>query len=220
MNPLKSVEEAREIAAGVLLTWAAAERSDADTLPLGRMEDRSPSLWPMEPEDDDVDLRVTRSAGPLWTLAGMVRVNRPWRLVLGLRGALAANVATAAFGLVSSPAVGAIWLLTGATAAGGALTRAVTDRDESERTLAGMLLVRAGDRSVPVVTEAILSGRESIALIDVLASIGSEAARDALVRVSRAAAPAVDPVVAAAAAEALRTLDQVQGRERGNSRDI
>ena len=116
--------------------------------------------------------------------------------------------------------VGVIWLLTGAAAAGRALTRAITDGGENERTLAGMLLVRAGDRSVPVVTEAILSGRGSPALIEVLASIGSEAARDALVRVSRAAAPAVDPVVAAAAAEALRTLDQVQGRERGNSRDI
>ena len=117
-------------------------------------------------------------------------------------------------------AVGAIWLLTGAAAAGRALTRAVIDGGEDERTLAGMLLVRAGDRSVPVVTEAILSGRGSTALIDVLASIGSQAARDALVRVSRAAPPAVDPAVAAAAAEALRTLDQVQGRERGNSRDI
>jgi hypothetical protein len=80
--------------------------------------------------------------------------------------------------------------------------------------------VRAGDRSVPVVTEAILSGRGSPELIDVLASIGSEAARDALVRVSRAAAPAVDPTVAAAAAEALRTLDQIPHREPGNSRDI
>jgi len=117
-------------------------------------------------------------------------------------------------------AVGAVWLLTGAAAAGRALTRAITDGGEDERTVAGMLLVRAGDRSVPVVAEAILSGRGSTALIDVLASIGSEAARDALVRVSRAAAPAVDPAVAAAAAEALRTLDQVQGRERGNSRDI
>jgi hypothetical protein len=117
-------------------------------------------------------------------------------------------------------AVGAVWLLTGATAAGRALTRAITDGGEDERTLAGMLLVRAGDRSVPVVAEAILSGRGSTALIDVLASIGSEAARDALVRVSRAAAPAVDPAVAAAAAEALRTLDQVQGRERGNTQDI
>jgi hypothetical protein len=117
-------------------------------------------------------------------------------------------------------AVGAVWLLTGATAAGRALTRAITDGGEDERTLAGMLLVRAGDRSVPVVAEAILSGRGSTALIDVLASIGSEAARDALVRVSRAAAPAVDPAVAAAPAEAQRTLDQVQGRERGNSQDI
>jgi hypothetical protein len=112
-------------------------------------------------------------------------------------------------------AVGVVWLLTGAAAAGRALTRAITDCDESERTLAGMLLVRAGDRAVPVVTEAILSGRGSTALIDVLASIGSPAAHDALVHVSRAAAPAVDPVVAAAAAQALRTLDQVQGRERG-----
>lgn len=117
-------------------------------------------------------------------------------------------------------AVGAVWLLTGAAAAGRALTRAITDCGESERTLAGMLLVRAGDRSVPVVTDAILSGHGSTALIDVLASIGSEAARDALVRVSRMAAPAVDAVVAAAAAEALRTLDQVRGRERGNSPDV
>jgi uncharacterized membrane protein YidH (DUF202 family) len=43
-------------------------------------------------------------------LAGMVRVNRPWRLVLELRSALAAAVATAAFGLVSSP----VWEISGA----------------------------------------------------------------------------------------------------------
>jgi hypothetical protein len=110
VNPLKPAEEAREIAAGVILEWAARERLDADARPLRRLEDRSPNLRPMEPEDDDVDLRVTRSAGPLWMLAGMVRVNRPWRLVLGLRGALAASVATAAFGLVSSP----VWQVGGA----------------------------------------------------------------------------------------------------------
>ena len=110
VNPLKPAEEALEIAAGVILEWAARERSDADTRPLRRLQDRSPSLRPGEPEDDDVDLRVTRSAGPLWTLVGMVRVNRPWRLVLGLRGALAASVATAAFGLVSSP----VWQVSGA----------------------------------------------------------------------------------------------------------
>jgi hypothetical protein len=37
-------------------------------------------------------------------------VNRPWRLVLGLPGALAAAVATAAFGLVSSP----VWQISAA----------------------------------------------------------------------------------------------------------
>ncbi len=110
MNPLRPAEETREIAAGIILEWVARERADGDTSPLRRLEDRSPSLRQMEPEDDDVDLRVTRSAGPLWTLAGMVRVNRPWRLVLGLRGALAASVATAAFGLVSSP----VWQVSGA----------------------------------------------------------------------------------------------------------
>jgi hypothetical protein len=73
------------------------------------MDDRSRDLHSIEPDDEDVDLRVTRSAGPLWTLAGMVRVNRPWRLVLGLRGAVAAGVATAAFGLVSGP----VWQVSG-----------------------------------------------------------------------------------------------------------
>jgi hypothetical protein len=97
------------MAVDIILEWAARERSDADTRPLRRLEDRSPNLRPVEPEDDDVDLWVTRSGSPLWTLAGMVRVNRPWRLVLGLRGALAASVATAAFGLVSSP----IWEISG-----------------------------------------------------------------------------------------------------------
>ncbi|MGH4012076.1 MAG: hypothetical protein ACRDTH_28615 [Pseudonocardiaceae bacterium] len=43
-------------------------------------------------------------------LVGMVRVNRPWRLVLGLRGALAAALATAAFGLVYTT----VWQLSSA----------------------------------------------------------------------------------------------------------
>ena len=81
--------------------------------------------------------------------------------------------------------------------------------------------MRAGDRSVPVVTEAILSGANRSRRIDALAEHRQRSPRAMRWSgVSRAAAPAVDPVVAAAAAEALRTLDQVQGRERGNSRDI
>lgn len=114
LNVLKPTEEARDLVAGVILEWAARNRSVPDPGPLPQVEDLPGDLHPVEPEDDDVDLRVTRSAGPLWMLAGMVWVNRPWRLVLGLRGAIAAAVATAAFGLVNGP----VWEISGAISAG------------------------------------------------------------------------------------------------------
>jgi len=86
-------------------------------------------------------------------------------------------------------AFGATWRLTGITAAGHALLDAVTAGGETERTLAGMLLVKAGDRSVPVVTEAVLAGRAPADLVDVLASINTADARAALVRVAQAPMP-------------------------------
>ncbi len=104
-------------------------------------------------------------------------------------------------------AVGAAWRLTGAIAAGRALTRAADADPEDERALAGMLLVRAGDRSVPVVAEALRGGTGSTGLVDVLASIGSDAARAALARVADEAGPAV----ATAADVALRDLDRQRG---------
>jgi hypothetical protein len=113
-------------------------------------------------------------------------------------------------------AIGATWRLTGASAAGRALVTAAAGDRETERTLAGMLLVQAGDRSVPVVTEAILTGPAAVELVQVLASIGTRGARDALGRVSRADPARVAPEVAAAAAEALRTLDRIQ--EPGDER--
>ena len=114
-------------------------------------------------------------------------------------------------------AVGATWRLTGIRAAGDALVTAAATGAGTERTLAGMLLVRAGDRSVPVVTEAILSGRDPGALVDVLASIGTDGAREALVRVSQTPRPVVSPEARDSAAEALRTLDAIRSQddERG-----
>ncbi|MCX2729892.1 hypothetical protein OOZ19_06545 [Saccharopolyspora sp. NFXS83] len=55
-------------------------------------------------DDNEVDIRytATRTRGRLRLLSGMVRTNQPWRLVFGLRNALAAAVATSAFGLSSS----------------------------------------------------------------------------------------------------------------------
>lgn len=56
------------------------------------------------PEHGDIDVRyaATRYRGKLRLLSGMVRTNRPWRLIFGLSSALAAAVATSAFGLSSS----------------------------------------------------------------------------------------------------------------------
>lgn len=113
--------------------------------------------------------------------------------------------------------VGATWRLTGIPAAGDALVTAVTSGAESDRMLAGMLLVRAGDRSVPVVAEAILTGRSAADLVDVLASISTDDARAALVRVSQAPPSVVAPETTGAAAEALRTLDQIRGLDDGLS---
>ena len=93
----------------------------------------------------------------------------------------------------------------------------MTTGGESERMLAGIMLVRAGDRSVPVVTEAILTGSGSADLVDVLASIGSDDAREALVRVSQARRTTVTEDLEAAAAEALRRLAEIRREDGGPS---
>lgn len=55
-------------------------------------------------QDGEVDVRysATRTRGRARLLSGMVRTNQPWRLVFGLRSALAGALATSAFGLSSS----------------------------------------------------------------------------------------------------------------------
>ncbi|OZM74701.1 hypothetical protein CFN78_00160 [Amycolatopsis antarctica] len=59
-----------------------------------------------EAADNETDVGVrystTRVRGRLRLVSGMVRTNRPWRLVFGLSSAFAAAVATSVFGLTSS----------------------------------------------------------------------------------------------------------------------
>jgi len=61
------------------------------------------------PPGEDVDVRYTAAAWRGWfrLLSGMVRTNRPWALIFGLSSALAAALATSAFGLSSST----IWMI-------------------------------------------------------------------------------------------------------------
>jgi hypothetical protein len=56
------------------------------------------------PDDDDIDLRFVAAVmrGNLRLLAGMVRANRPWRLIARLSRALAAAAAAVAFALVTA----------------------------------------------------------------------------------------------------------------------
>jgi hypothetical protein len=63
----------------------------------------------VEPPDDDVDLRFVAAVvrGNLRLLAGMVRTNRPWRLIVRLSRALAAATAAVVFALVTSD----LWVL-------------------------------------------------------------------------------------------------------------
>jgi hypothetical protein len=83
---------------------------------------------------------------------------------------------------------------------------AATTGDENDQVLAKMLLVKAGSRSVPTVTRTLLADPAAVGLVEVLASIGTDDARDALRRLSQAS-PHRE-----AAAEALRTLDAIRAR--------
>ena len=108
-------------------------------------------------------------------------------------------------GSVKLLAAGAAWRIAGLDAAGRTLVDAAADDAESEQMLAGMLLVKAGNRSVPLVANALSAGVTSLELVDVLASIGTTYARDALGDLAASA----EGEVAAAAADAIRTLDEM-----------
>ncbi|WP_017571090.1 hypothetical protein, partial [Nocardiopsis halotolerans] len=56
----------------------------------------------VEPEQEGVDVRMLASRGKTRLLMGMVRDNRPWRLVLGMTGPLVGAFAFSAFYLINT----------------------------------------------------------------------------------------------------------------------
>jgi hypothetical protein len=90
------------------LVGESLELGDGGSRRRARVGDRIASLAApvraVEPADDDIDLRFVAAVvrGNVRLLAGMVRANRPWRLIVRLSRALAAAAATVVFALVTA----------------------------------------------------------------------------------------------------------------------
>ncbi len=96
----------------------------------------------------------------------------------------------------------AAWRVTGIRAAGRPLVDALGSTDEDVRTIAGMLLVKAGKSAEPLLTEA-LARRENLPMVlSVLADIGDPDVESQIQSFSSD----TDPEVSRAAKEALRIL--------------
>jgi len=77
-------------------------------------------------------------------------------------------------------ATGSAWLLTGADSLGRKLIDELINGDEDTRTLAGMFLVKGGERGRRLVVDALQNGAEAPELVTVLQSIGGPEAEAAL----------------------------------------
>ena len=113
------------------------------------------------------------------------------------------------FGMSSSIKVlmaGASWRLFGSLRAGEILLRALSGDDEQNRMLAGMSLVKAGQRSLRLIENKINEEKGSVPLIRLLPDIGGEDARYLLELI--AARNSGD--MAEAATECIDLLDRVK----------
>lgn len=75
---------------------------------------------------------------------------------------------------------GTTWRTFGLNDAGRTLLETMSGSDEQERMLAGMSLVKAGDRSIDLIEKAIASNYASPAIISLLADLGGPKAHSIL----------------------------------------
>ena len=97
----------------------------------------------------------------------------------------------------------AAWRATRFARFGAAIAAALASGDETTRTAAGILLVRAASRSLPPLRENLRRGVAVALSLRVLGDIGGREARSAIEPYARSA----DPAIAAAAGDALRAVD-------------
>lgn len=88
-----------------------------------------------------------------------------------------------------------VWRMTGSARAGAALARALGSPDETNRTAAGMLLVRGGVRALPLLRQNLQRGVAVALSLRVLGDVGGPEAETLIEPYQRD----LDPQVAAAA---------------------
>ncbi len=96
----------------------------------------------------------------------------------------------------------AAWRTTGSSPAGRRLVRVLSSPDETNRTVAGILLVRAGERSVRLLRDALARGESVPMALRLLGDIG---ARELTGEIGEYA-KSEDPAIARAARDALQAL--------------
>ncbi|MEX1125302.1 MAG: hypothetical protein WEE53_06515 [Acidimicrobiia bacterium] len=101
---------------------------------------------------------------------------------------------------------GVAWRTVGAESAGDTLLHAFGSGDEQDRTLAGISIVKAGERSINLIEKARSGGRLTPSLVRLLADIGGPKSRGLLAEIATGSGP-----MAAAAYESLDLLDQIDG---------
>lgn len=100
---------------------------------------------------------------------------------------------------------GVAWRTVGSKTAGKELLEAFTSDDEQDRTLAGISLVKAGDRSIDLIEKASARGRLTPELVRLLADIGGPKSEALLSDLAGRKGPVAD-----AAAESLELLEQIE----------
>ncbi|MEN8235439.1 MAG: hypothetical protein ABFR89_11025 [Actinomycetota bacterium] len=99
---------------------------------------------------------------------------------------------------------GLVWRTVGSSGAGSTLLEAMSGADEQERMLAGMSLVKAGERSIGLIEEAYESGRATAPVVRLLPDLDGPQARELLARIAR------EPgALGVAATDALELLDRI-----------
>lgn len=98
---------------------------------------------------------------------------------------------------------GTLWCGLGLRPAGRRIIAALAAPDETTRTMAGMLVVKAGRRAIPLLRESLDFSRNLPMVIRLAADLRAQE----LVPQIRRFVSASDPRVAAAARDALRLLD-------------